>query len=443
MLPYRLPPLRLTRDHILAALAEIDRERPPLPRSLGYDVVFRGRLYPPVQVMRIAHRLATGVDEWPLPGGAQTNKLLEAAGFTVVSKKQLALLKNQPLDSLETPPPRDSPDELAALPTFAVPTEKRGFTSADAGAFSAVEEPGASLPADSGEAAEARPARPVRLDDLFLEPARFHDLLDLLRVRKALVLQGPPGTGKSLLARRLAAALTDPSRVETLQLHAASTYDDLLIGYRPTPGGGFNLREGALLRLSQRAHADRAHAFVLVLDELTRAPPAAVLGEALTLLPAEARAASHALRLPAAAPDAPLFWLPPNLYVVATLNPADRTLAPLDYALRRRFAFADVGPEFGPRFRIWLTARGVPPGFADRLAAALTAVNDAIAADPALGPGLRLGHSYFADPPPANHADWLARIIEFDIAPLLNELFADEPATAQRHRRRLLDITST
>ncbi|MBC7446737.1 MAG: hypothetical protein H7330_01620, partial [Hymenobacteraceae bacterium] len=92
--------MRLTRDHILAALAEIDRERPPLPRSLGYDVIFRGRLYPPVQVMRIAHRLATGVDEWPLPGGAQTNKLLEAAGFTVVSKKQLALLKNQPLDSL-------------------------------------------------------------------------------------------------------------------------------------------------------------------------------------------------------------------------------------------------------------------------------------------------------------------------------------------------------
>ena len=425
--------MRLTRDHILAALAEIDRERPPLPRSLGYDVVFRGRLYPPVQVMRIAHRLATGVDEWPLPGGAQTNKLLEVAGFTVVSKKQLALLKNQPLDSLEIPPPRDAPDDLAALPTPAIPAEKRAFTPTEPGAFTAAEEPDANLPA-------AASAGPVRLDDLFLPPARFHELLDLLRVRKALILQGPPGTGKSLLARRLAAALTDGGRTETLQLHAASTYDDLLIGYRPATGGGFGLREGALLRLAQRAHADRTHAFVLVLDELTRAPPAAVLGEALTLLPAEARSAAHALRLPAAAPDAPLFWLPPNLYVVATLNPADRTLAPLDYALRRRFAFADVGPEFGVRFRAWLTGRGVAPGFAERLAAALTAVNDAIAADPALGPGLRLGHSYFTDPPPTDAAAWLARIIEFDIGPLLNELFADEPATAQRHRRRLLDV---
>ncbi|MBC7447765.1 MAG: AAA family ATPase [Hymenobacteraceae bacterium] len=427
--------MRITRDHILAALAEIDRERPPLPRSLGYDVVYRGRLYPPVQVMRIAHRLATGVDEWPIPGGAQTNKILEAAGFTVVSKKQLALLKNQPLDSLEIPPPRDASDELPALPVAMVPAEKRAFLPAESAGFSVAAEPADEL---------STLTTPDDLTaDLFLSPARFLELLGVLRTRKTLVLQGPPGTGKSLLARRLAAALTDVGRTETLQLHAASTYDDLLIGYRPGPGGGFGLREGTLLRLAQRAHADRRHAFVLVLEELTRAPPAAVLGEALTLLPAEARSAAYALRLPAAAPDAPAFWLPPNLCVIATLNPADRTLAPLDYALRRRFAFADVNPETGERFRKWLIARGVPPDFTERLAGALAAVNEAIATDPTLGAGLRLGHSYFTTPPPTEHAAWLARIVEFDLGPLLDELFADEPATAQRHRRRLLAVAST
>ena len=424
--------MNLTREHILKALAEIDHERPPLPRSLGYDVIFRGRLYPPVQVMRIAHRLATGIDEWPLPGGAQTNKLLEQAGFTVVSKKQLALLKNQPLDALETPPPRDAPEALVAeqyvgrLPAG----EKRQFVPPDGSEPSTVAEP-AFHPAPAGTSADALAA------DLFLDPARFHDLLGLLRRRKALVLQGPPGTGKSLIARRLAAALTDAGRVVAIQLHAASSYDDLLIGYRPAPGGGFALREGALLRLAQRAHADAAHAYVLVLDELTRVPPAAVFGEALSLLPAEARSAAHGLPLPTAAPEAPLFWLPPNLYIVATLNPADRTLAPLDYALRRRFAFADIGPEFGARFRAWLTARGIAPDFADRLADALAAVNDAIAADPALGPGLRVGHSYFTAPT-ADPAAWLRSIVEFDLGPLLGELFADEPATALRHQRRLL-----
>lgn len=418
--------MHLTRDHILAALAEIDRERPPLPRSLGYDVVYRGRLYPPVQVMRIAHRLATGVDEWPLPGGAHTNKILEAAGFTVVSKKQLALLKNQPLDALENPPPRDATD---ALPPAPLP-EKRAFTLPEASASAVAE---AEAPLDDAE------PRTDLTSDLFVDPERFQELLALVRSRKAVVLQGPPGTGKSLLARRLALALTkgDRTRLDTLQLHAASTYDDLLIGYRPAPGGGFGLREGALLRLAQRAQADQRRAYVLILEELTRAQPAAVLGEALSLLPAEARAPVYGLRLPAAAPEAPALWLPPNLYLLATLNPADRTLAPLDYALRRRFAFADIGPEFGGRFRAWLTARGLAVDFVDHLADALLTINEAIAADPALGPGLRLGHSYFTAPV-TDPQEWLHRIVTFDIGPLLDELFADEPAIAQRHRRRLL-----
>jgi 5-methylcytosine-specific restriction enzyme B len=432
--------VHITRDHILDALAEIDRDRPVLPRSLGYDVVYRGRLYPPVQVMRIAHRLATGIDEWPIPGGAQTNKLLEDAGFTVVSKKKLALMKNQPLDALESPPPRDAPDALPApLGNAPEPIRQPTHASVPKRAFVPPVATGPSLVAEPETVTAAPPllTLPEATADLFLDPARVAGLLALLRGRKALVLQGPSGTGKSLLARRLAGLLTDASRIETIQFHAATSYDDLLLGYRPAPGGGFAPHDGVLLRLARRAHADPAHAYALVIDELNRAPVAAALGEALTLLPAEARSEAYALRLPTAPPEASPFWLPMNLYVIATLNPADRTLAPLDYALRRRFAFAAVEPTFGGRFTTWLTRHGVSPELTAHLAAALAELNTALAADPALGPGFRVGHSYFTAPPPSGHTGWLRNLIEFDLAPLLHDLFADDSATAERHIRRL------
>ncbi|HYE77320.1 MAG TPA: AAA family ATPase, partial [bacterium] len=274
-------------------------------------------------------------------------------------------------------------------------------------------------------------------------PGRVAELLQLLRRRKALVLQGPPGTGKSLLARRLAALLSPPARTEHLQLHAGYAYDDFILGYRPAPGGGFSLREGLLLRLARQAQADPSHAWVLILDELNRANVGAVLGEALTLLPAELRGPEHSLALPAAAPDAPRFWLPANLHVVATMNTADRSLTPLDYALRRRFAFATLQPEFGPRFQTWLTAQGVPHDLTQRLATALVELNASLAADPSLGPDFLLGHSYFTTPPTPDPPTWLNNILNHDLAPLLHDYFPDEPATARRHLRTLrqtLDI---
>lgn len=420
----------ITRDHILAAIHEIDRDQPPLRRSLGYDLVYKNRHYPPIEVMRIAHRYATGIEDWPLPGGRQTNEILEKAGFTVVSKKQMALMRNQPHDAGNVPPGQEEADAA----TRVVP--KRAFAPPTPGP-TLVAEP---LPLPSPEEMpewKGTITLSIATEDLFLPPEQVAELLQLLRTRKTLVLQGPPGTGKSLVARRLAALLTDSGRTEKLQLHPGYAYDEFILGYRPAKGGGFALQEGLLLRFARRAQLDSSHAFVLVLDELNRANLGSVLGEALTLLPPEMRGRPHALRLPAAPADAAPFWLPPNLYVVATMNTADRTLTALDYALRRRFAFATLGPAFGERFRHWLITHGVSADLTDRLRIVMTSLNESLAADPSLGDGFQIGHSYFTTPPPTDHLAWLQSIIEHDLAPLLADYFIDDPATAQRHVRKL------
>lgn len=436
------PPLLITRDHILAALREIDVRRPELPRSLGYDLVYCGHHYPPVAVMRIAHRLATGIEDWPLPGGVLTNRVLEDAGFTVVSKKKLALLRN---------PPHDADPTTTLLPGAGQegPTmpEKQPFVPPVRG--SSVAEPAA--PDETSSRVE-EPAGGYDLETaangLFLDPGRLAGLLDLLRARKVLVLQGPPGTGKSLVARRLAGLLHGSRAVDRtvqLQLHSGYAYDDFILGYRPTPGGGFALREGVLTQLALRAQADPAHPYVLLLDELNRAPLAAVLGEALTLLPAEARGPAFGVRLPAAPPEAKPLWLPDNLFLIATLNPADRALAPLDLALRRRLAFATLAPEFGPRFRSWLIDQGAPTSWGARLADALIALNEALTSDPALGPGFQIGHSYFTTPPPVGTGwpPWLARLLDHDLEPLLADLFPEDPASPARLLRPLRELTHT
>ncbi|QDH13078.1 AAA domain-containing protein [Formicincola oecophyllae] len=275
---------------------------------------------------------------------------------------------------------------------------------------------------------------------LFMDDALFQGLLEQLSGRKNLLLKGEPGVGKTFLARRLAQAMAEvrfgteinsassgvASRVHSVQFHQNYDYADFMEGFSPGQDGKLQLQQGLLRRVCDQAMADSSHAHVLIVDEFNRGNVAAILGEGLSLLEASKRGPDHALKL-ARSGDA--FWLPPNLYIIATMNTADRTLAPLDYALKRRFALWDVKPAFShPAFLAFLTtAMKVPTTLAEAIVTTMEALNVRLLQDMGKqgfqgSPAHQVGHSFFMpSSPPEQPAQWCRGVVEGDIVPLLHD----------------------
>ena len=429
----------LTRALVLRALRQIDRARPVLPPGTVYELLYRGRRYPPRAVAEWAYRLARRDADarWPHPAGQPTNALLEALDFTISTRRPI-LSPGSASDAAETEH-QAAEDLYAPLPaaSAAVAAEPRVPYPPAAGFFAASAPAAASLPAP------APYTRADALAEVFVEADELDAALAGLHRRRNLLLQGPPGTGKTFLARRLAWLLlgaADAARVELVQFHPSYGYEDFVAGFRPGPDGQFRLVPGVLPLLCARAAADPARPYVLLIDELNRGPVARIFGELLLLLEADKRGPAHALRLPYAPPEAPPFFVPENLYVIGTLNLADRALAPLDYALRRRFALVALRPRFGPPLRRLLLAHAVPLPIVEGILGRLPALNQTIADDPALGPEFALGHSYFCQPPAAGAGAeaWYQLIIEQEISPLLHDYWREQPATAEAQVRLLL-----
>lgn len=445
-----LDPTLLTRDQVIQALRQMDDEGPRMPLSTVYDLVFQGKRYAPRAVAQLAFRLATGVPDapWPLPAGAPTNRVLEQLSFTIATKRPT--LENSSLLDGDVAA-QEQMQELYTGPA----RETSPFKSKKALRPTPVHAPdeAATPPPTPSEVYEPRPAyqppvpepygREQALAELFISAEKLDATLAALRRRRNLILQGPPGTGKTFLARRLAwleLGATDARRVELVQFHPSYSYEDFVQGFRPDGTGAFQLQDGILVDFCHRAAQNPEQPYFLLIDELNRGNVARIFGELLLLLEADKRGPAHAVRLPYAPSGSSPFFVPENVHLIGTMNLADRSLAPLDYALRRRFAFVSLEPEFGPPLQEGLGLRGVPAAVISRLTTRLTELNQVIADDPELGPDFCIGHSYFCQPPPtpAAAAEWLQLILEQEIAPLLDDYWLDQPAKAAQQKKKLL-----
>lgn len=285
----------------------------------------------------------------------------------------------------------------------------------------------------------------ITADGCFLPEIKIKKTLKRLSTKKNIILQGPPGTGKTWLAKRLAFALIgqrDDSKVRAVQFHPNLSYEDFIRGWRPSGEGKLTLVDGPFMEVIKTAIDDPESKYVIVIEEINRGNPAQVFGEMLTLLETDKRTPDEALELSYRKFIGERVYIPSNLYVIGTMNIADRSLALVDLALRRRFAFIDLEPTLGKSWRDWVqTENGIDLEFLYEIERLISALNDEITIDPSLGAQFQVGHSYVTPAVGMNITDakeWFSEVVETEIGPLLDEYWFDDLAKSQSARNRLV-----
>lgn len=263
------------------------------------------------------------------------------------------------------------------------------------------------------------------LDSVYIDEDSYDTLVSLVKSKKNIILQGAPGVGKTFAAKRLAYSMMgvkDPNRVMMVQFHQSYSYEDFIMGFRPSENG-FKLKHGVFYEFCKRAEVDSDNDYFFIIDEINRGNLSKIFGELFMLLESDKRGV--ALQLLYADEK---FSIPENLYIIGMMNTADRSLAMLDYALRRRFAFFDLKPAFeSDGFKSY--QHSLNNDKFNKLIECIKQLNLAIKSDETLGAGFCIGHSYFCDLDKCEtyeREDSLSRIVEFELIPLLNEYWFDD-----------------
>ncbi len=265
------------------------------------------------------------------------------------------------------------------------------------------------------------------LNEVYMDEKHYDSLAAVLQYKKNIILQGAPGVGKTFAARRLAWSIMgekDDSRIGFVQFHQSYSYEDFVMGYRPVENG-FELKYGIFYRFCKKAEKQPGKDFFFIIDEINRGNMSKIFGELLMLIEKDYRGTKATL----AYDEAP-FSVPENLYMIGMMNTADRSLAMIDYALRRRFSFFPMEPGFDSdgfiRYQNKLNNKTL-----DKLVSRVKDLNLEIAADPSLGKGFCIGHSYFCGREYCTDK-WLRAVVDYEILPMLSEYWFDEAGKLRR-----------
>lgn len=262
--------------------------------------------------------------------------------------------------------------------------------------------------------------------DVYMDEKKYERLKTALKLKKNIVLEGAPGVGKTYIAKRLAYAMMgtkDDSRIKVVQFHQSYSYEDFVMGYRPETNGSFKIHSGAFYKFCKTAEADPDKDYFFIIDEINRGNLSKIFGEMFMLLENDKRGQPMQLLY-----SDESFSIPKNLYVIGTANTADRSLAMIDYALRRRFAFQCIEPGFSTS-QFMTYQRKINSTVFDTLIRNVIDLNESITNEPSLGSGFCIGHSYFCNLEETNELEeTLKNTVEFELIPLLKEYCFDEPS---------------
>ena len=263
------------------------------------------------------------------------------------------------------------------------------------------------------------------LEDVFIDDNKYDSIVSILSKKKNIILEGAPGVGKTFMAKRLAYSIIgkkDQNKVKLIQFHQSYSYEDFIEGYRPTDNG-FKLEKGIFYKLCKKAEANPTENYYLVIDEINRGNLSKIFGELLMLIESDKRGEKLTL-----AYSEENFSVPENLYIIGLMNTADRSLALIDYALRRRFSFIRIEPAFESEKFIKAFNEKFDNNF-NNVIEIIKKINEAIEQDKSLGAGFKIGHSYFCPnlkDRKGNKKD-IEDIIIYEILPLLEEYWYDDP----------------